>query len=247
MRFVDPTSVSDAIEECAPQIVINALAVASVELCEQNPLQAFEVNASWPRDWAISCQQSGSRFLQISTDAVFDGERGHYSETDIPSPRNAYGASKLKGENLVLESCSNSLVMRTNFFGWSPLRNRGILDYFVNELTESRPVVGYTDYIVSSIYVDHLSAYILKLGQGQQTGLINVASATPLAKAEFGRLVATEFGLPLTHFSEGLASQSTSVSRGRNLSLNIELLEQVTHSSTPTTADGVRAAARAFV
>ena len=83
----EPEEFSDLILSGAYDLVVNCVAVASHEGCEANPEYAHTVNAVFPGMWARSAQLAGAQFVQISTDAVFDGAGTHpYAEEDIASP-----------------------------------------------------------------------------------------------------------------------------------------------------------------
>jgi dTDP-4-dehydrorhamnose reductase len=85
-------------------------------------------------------ERTGARLLQVSTDCVFDGMRGDYSEMDAPHPVDFYGATKLAGETLL----NGSVVVRTSFIGWENGTKRGLLEWFVNQqYRPERRVVGY--------------------------------------------------------------------------------------------------------
>jgi dTDP-4-dehydrorhamnose reductase len=163
----------------------------------------------------------GSKLIYLSTDAVFNGETGNYLETDTPDPFSVYGKSKLKGEINTLGVDPRSLVIRTNFFGWSPTHSRSILEFFVNNLDAQNPIEGYTDFTVTSIYVRYLAQHIRQLRD--QAGIWNVASRDALTKFDFGLNVAEVFRLepalitPVTGRGE--------VSRARNISLNTDKLQ----------------------
>ena len=142
--------------------------------------------------------------MLISTDAVFDGARGHYSEADAPNPTSVYGRTKLEGEQLALAS-TDALVARTNFFGWSPTGRRSILEFFVNALSNGEQVRGFTDFTTSSAYVQVLAEALWDLCALEATGLVHLTSPEALTKYEFGVAVAEEFGL-----DAGLITPTTS-------------------------------------
>ena len=71
-----------------PEWVLNCAAMANVDACERDPEAADRVNAGLPRALALACRKAGTRLVHVSTDAVFDGNDGDYSETDEPVPIN---------------------------------------------------------------------------------------------------------------------------------------------------------------
>lgn len=117
VRFLDVTDtqqVFGAVDECRPDLVVHAAAYTDVDGCERGPDKAFYVNALGTWNVAAACWQSNSALVYISTDFVFDGEKGEpYTEYDRPNPLGHYGASKLAGEEHVRTLCACHYIVRT--------------------------------------------------------------------------------------------------------------------------------------
>ncbi|MDB2495258.1 dTDP-4-dehydrorhamnose reductase [Flavobacteriaceae bacterium] len=95
---------------------INAAAYTHVEKAESNQEKAFLVNREGTRNIAEQCKKNNTTMIQISTDYVFDGEKGApYTEEDLTNPINVYGASKLAGEKMVQEYCKKHYIIRTSW------------------------------------------------------------------------------------------------------------------------------------
>ncbi len=107
-------SVAQALDEIAPQAVINAAAFTDVDGAEGQPDLAFAVNRDGAACAATLCADRAIRFIHVSSDYVFDGQKGSaYAETDIPAPLSVYGQSKLEGEHCVLAANPAALVVRS--------------------------------------------------------------------------------------------------------------------------------------
>lgn len=227
-------------------VVINCIAVASHEACEESPREAERINAELPGMWARAARDTGARFLHVSTDAVFDGESDSlYQEDDPARPGSLYGVTKLRGEQEVARQNSEALITRANFFGWSRDHNAGILDFFATALEDGREVVGFQDYVVSSLYVgDLVDAWLDLLTVGAQ-GLFHVVSSSTESKYDFGRYVAQALGKPENLIRPGfLSDNSTMVPRGHHLGLSTRRVEASLHRSMPTTREGIGRAIR---
>ena len=94
------------LERTQPDWVIHCAALANLDACEADPLLAKQLNTELPHTLASHVARSGARLLHVSTDAVFDGLRGDYTEEDVPSPVGVYSRTKYGGELAVAASRS---------------------------------------------------------------------------------------------------------------------------------------------
>ena len=238
------SSLADALEivrQGSFNVVINCVAMASHEGCENDVERAFAVNAEFPGNLAAACAEAGVRLIHISTDAVFDGPHSEpFTEVDIARPLSAYGRSKLEGENQVLAELPDALVVRTNFFCWSESGGKGVLDFFFSALSQGREVPGFTDYLTSSIYAGDLADSLRDLVLLNYSGIIHMVSTSAVSKFEFGNLVAEIFGLRADLIRESsLTSQTSLAHRAPDLSLSPALIESVLRRPMPTTKEGL--------
>lgn len=243
LDLADLHGVREVVTTVRPTVVMHAGAMATHESCSAEPEMAMRVNAIATGELAKAAAEVGASFVYLSTDAVFDGTRGHYSEEDEPSPFSVYGESKLAGERLAWKGHPNPLILRVNFFGWSPSGSRSILEFFVNSLEQGRTVPGYTDFIVTTLYVRHLIALVQELIGIGSSGLLHLASTDARSKADFGAEVARAFAMdPSLIHHRGAAESGASVSRRRDLSLDTTKAQMVLRRSLPTQRDGIEAA-----
>jgi dTDP-4-dehydrorhamnose reductase len=224
-----------------PDVIVHAGAMAAHQDCERAPELAHLINAEATESLASAADACGARFVYISTDAVFDGRRGHYAEDEIPSPTSVYGRTKLAGEERARRA-TDALIIRTNFFGWSPSGTRSILEFFVNELGAGNRVRGFTDFTTTSAYAPVLAETIEALVSGGATGTFHVTSPDALTKYAFGVAVADEFGL-----DSGLITPTNAdihPPRNGDISLDVSRAEAALGRSLPTQVEGIRLAQR---
>ena len=101
LNIIDINDVNDFLLNNKPDVVINCAAHTAVDLCETDVENAYKINALGPKNLAIACEKIGAKFVQVSTDYVFDGSGTRpYREDDITCPNSIYGTSKLMGEEL---------------------------------------------------------------------------------------------------------------------------------------------------
>jgi len=115
LDLASPRAIQDCVASHRPDVVINAGAYTAVDKAETDREMAFAVNSTAPAELARSCRARDARFIHISTDYVFDGQRGvPYTSDDKPHPMNVYGASKLEGEQRIAAVPGlNWLIVRT--------------------------------------------------------------------------------------------------------------------------------------
>ena len=241
----DGPGIAKLLKRVRPDVVLNAAAISGHETAANDPEQARAVNVEAVDVLAETCHDLGARLIHISTDAVFSGLTGNYSEEDSPEPFSVYGETKLVGEEKVRSACDNHLIVRTNFFGWSYSGNKSVLEFFVNALRARKQIRGYPDFVVTSVYVRSLVDTIWQLSERQARGTVHVASSDALSKYDFGLRVASVFDLdPELIHRLGPGNDSRTVSRSRNLSLDCSLATSLVARPMQSQAEGIRQAYR---
>lgn len=236
--------IDDVIRSVECDVVINCIALTSHEACEREPDLANYVNAVAPGSWAASANLRALPYVHFSTDSVFEGEVGlPYSEDSEPQSRGAYGRSKTDGERIVMGSHSGALVLRTNFFGWSPSGEAGPLDFFTRSFIAGTQITGFTDYRVASLYVGHLTDVMVDLLGAYASGVIHVVASETLSKYDFGLAVGKEFGLDTGLMSAGLLADATELApRGKHLLLATNKVAATVGYPMKTSTEGLAAA-----
>lgn len=237
----DERELSACIDESKPDIIFNCAALANLEACESDPLSARELNVSLPQRLAVISQRHSIKLVHFSTDAVFDGQRGNYSENDLPNPLSVYAKTKLEGEQTVLRSDPRALVVRVNFYGYSLEGKRSLAEFFLYNLAAGTRVFGFNDVFFCPLLVQHLGDILLEMVKNDLQGLFHVVSPQSLSKYEFGVSIARLFGL-----NEGLV-ESVSVNRAGlkaprspNLTLNVEKLKGMLNLPIPDQKSGLQ-------
>ncbi len=245
-RIVSEAEVADLLGTTDWDVVINTVAITSHEKCEEDPHEANRVNAALPARWAKVCADAGTRFVHISTDAVFDGQSAVPYEVDYPTNAlSAYGRSKAAGEAAVAIANPDALILRTNFFGWSPTGQTGVLDFFHRSLRDSFSITGFFDYRVSSIYSYHFVQAIVALVELNAQGIHHVVSSDSMSKLDFGIAVARQFGFSPDLIRPGSVDEANGLApRGHYLALSTKSTESLLGYTLPTTMEGIELASR---
>jgi dTDP-4-dehydrorhamnose reductase len=238
--LLQPGAVERIFDQVQPEWVIHCAALADVDICEGDPARAAKMNTDLPELLATIVARGGARLLHISTDAVFDGQRGNYSEEDSPNPLSVYARTKLEGEYAVLEKDPRAIVARVNLFGWSLSGQRSLAEFFFNNLSGGKTVLGFTDVFFCPVLVNDLGQVFLKMLGLELSGLYHVVSSDCLSKYEFGARIARRFGLdenlirPTSVLQAGLRAV-----RSPNLTLRTDKLRQALGRPTPAVAGGL--------
>ena len=230
------------LEQTQPDWVINCAALANLEDCEKDPVLARRINSEFPGILAERCRKGGARLLHVSTDAVFDGQKGNeetpYSETDAPNPLNVYAKSKLDGERTVAQSNPEALIARVNLFGFSPSGRRSLAEFFLYNLMANKPVKGFMDVFFCPMLVNDIAHIFFKMLARELSGLYHVFSAESLSKYDFGVRIANRFGLdagliaPVSVEAGGLAAARSPNLRMNTNKLSTDLGEDLPRFST---------------
>lgn len=172
------------IEECSPNVVINAAAYTNVDGCEADRDRCFSVNAVGVRNIALACQGKRIRIVHFSTDYVFDGGKSApYVEEDEPAPLNVYGASKLEGERLLQAFAERWLLIRT---AWLYGRNgRNFVKTILEEAAKVKTLDVVDDQIGCPTYSWDLTAAVQILIEGGNDGLFHLTNRGRCSWYEF--------------------------------------------------------------
>ena len=144
-----------------PDVVINCAAYNNVDGAEQDPKQAFLINATAVGKIAEACNNLGIPLVHFSSNYVFDGEKGEYVEDDKPNPLSEYGKSKYQGEKLLRENCFKYYLIRTSvLFGQeaeSDLAKKSFIQIMLELREKTDTIKAVSDEINSLTYVADLA------------------------------------------------------------------------------------------
>jgi dTDP-4-dehydrorhamnose reductase len=191
MDMADAASVREAFET-SPDAVIHLAALTDVDRCESYAAAAYELNCVAAERVAREASARGAHMVYISTDYVFDGAKGLYTEADQPRPVNRYGWSKLKGEGAVAE-CSPPgtwCIVRTSTpYGVHPFR-KSFAVFLAEKLVVGEQVSVVFDQFTSPTFTADLSRSLVEVTERRATGVLNVSGATRCSRLDFANALA---------------------------------------------------------
>ena len=150
----DPDTLRSALERARPDVVVNCVGAVKQAEEGQQPIPAIRINSLFPHELAAACRESSARMIHVSTDCVFSGERGRYSEQDVPDAADLYGRSKLLGEI----SGEGLLTLRTSLIGRELRSSLGLLEWLISNRGGS--VKGFSRAVFSGLTTIALASEI---------------------------------------------------------------------------------------
>lgn len=193
VECTDLTSVRATLGAARPDAVINCAAFVRVDDCEDHRDEAFNANALGAFHVAQVCAEIDALCVYVSTDYVFDGEKGApYSEDDEPRPINMYGASKLAGELLVKQAAPQWLIIRTaSLFGRTGARgkNGNFVEAIVTKARNGEPMKVVDDIRMSPTSAGDAALGLEKLLRQDTTGLVHFTNQGSCTWYEFARTI----------------------------------------------------------
>ncbi|MGC8979541.1 SDR family oxidoreductase [Caldisericum sp.] len=191
----DKNSFSEVVSKIVPDIIIHTAALTNVDLCEKEKEAAYKINVVGTENVVESGKKVNAKLIYISTDFVFNGKIGNYTEEDFPNPINYYGITKLKGEEISLTH-KKSLIIRTSIFGLNPLGSKAGIEEIVENVKRGKRIYAPVDSFYSPISVNSLAKIIYYLIEKDASGIYHVGSRERISRFEFFNLLFTVFGLP---------------------------------------------------
>lgn len=181
------------LERLEADLVINAVGWADVDACEADPAQSHLLNAVAAGKMARAARGAGARFVHLSSDYVFDGAGGApYAESAVPNPLSVYGRNKREGELLVLESHPEALILRTAWLFGGHGRRPGFVEKVLAAALAGGSIPVVRDQVGCPTGVGDLARGLVELLAVGATGLVHVASAGGVSRADFARAILDE-------------------------------------------------------
>ncbi len=196
LDIFDSKSLENLFEQIKPNIVINTIALSSVDYCEQFPNESLKLNVDFVKNLFDISKKFSTKIVHLSSDSIYDGtKKSPYIETDDPNPINVYGNSKLLSEKIILENPSNLIVRASVLYGWLP-KNIAYLEssskkpnnfaqWLIKKLQNNENVKIITDEYSSPIIAEDFANSILHLIENNLSGIFHSAPPIDISRYEF--------------------------------------------------------------
>jgi len=196
LDLTDQSQVSETIAKHKPEAIVHTAAYTDVDGCEINQDLAWKTNAEATKNVAIASASINSHIIYVSTDYIFDGEKGLYSEEDKLNPISYYGYTKLKGEEFIKEHAKKWCITRASvIYGWSQTQKPNFATWLIKNLNQGKTVNVLTDQYVSPTLNTNLAEMLLEITERKIAGTLHTAGATRVSRHEFALKLAEVFNL----------------------------------------------------
>tara|TARA_A200000113_G_scaffold223224_1_gene238363 strand:+ start:679 stop:1569 length:891 start_codon:yes stop_codon:yes gene_type:complete len=190
--------VNEVIKDYNPDAVIHTAAITNVDYCETNPNLCHEVNVTATAYLFEATQKTGAHFLLLSTDFVFDGEKGNYTESDQPNPLSIYAQSKVDAERILINSTNKnwSIVRTIIVFGEGKNLSRSNIVLWAKEaLTSGKELNIIDDQFRAPTWADDLAWACIRIAELHKTGIYHISGPKTFSIYELVLRVAKSCGL----------------------------------------------------
>lgn len=194
LDLTDTDAVMRAVTTERPDVVIHCAAFTNVDGCERDCAQAYKVNALGAWNMAAACRATNAAMAYISTDFVFDGEKGEpYDEFDTPNPLGVYGRSKLAGEQIVQEVLDRYWIVRTSWlFG---VHGKSFVGTILRVAENGGPLRVVADQVGCPTHTVDLAEVLVSLVESPLYGIYHVTNSGSCSWAEFATEIVRQAGL----------------------------------------------------
>jgi len=186
-------SINEIFKSFDIDIIIHLAALTDVDECEKNPIKAKEININGTKNF---CENFDGYFVYISSDYVFDGKNGPYSENNPVRPINIYGATKLEAEKVVLSKSGDNLIIRSNvIYDYNLNSKASFLNWIIESLKNNKKIKVVNDQYNNPTSADSLAIAIYKSIKNKLNGVAHWADKEIVNRYEFSIKIAKVFDL----------------------------------------------------
>jgi dTDP-4-dehydrorhamnose reductase len=234
-------SITALLNTSQPSVLIHAAALTDVDYCQIHQNETYRLHVEATANLADWAAQHHARFIHISTDSVFDGTKGDYAEEDTPGPVNYYAQTKWEGERTVQAKLPDAIIVRANFFGWSPRKKLGLAEWMLQSLINKKTISTFTDVCFSPLFTADLANLILDLTESNTSGIFHLASKDQVSKHEFAQQLSDIFGLPARLSPISIDQFAFKAPRPKNTSLCVVKISSHLRRTMPSVREGLLA------
>ncbi|HEY5345034.1 MAG TPA: NAD(P)-dependent oxidoreductase [Verrucomicrobiae bacterium] len=230
--LLDFATVEREFQKDKPQLVIHCAAITVVSEAQKNPALARRVNVAVTKQLAELAAEIP--FVFFSTDLVFDGRKGNYTEADVVNPLHIYGETKMAAEEIVLKTPRHMVVRTSLNYGKSFSGNRAFNEQFRRSLQSAgQGMTLFTDEFRSPIPAVETARAVWKLVEKKCAGIYHVAGAEKMSRYQIGKLLVKGWPEITAVIKSGLAKDFPGPPRALDTSLDIAKVQNILSAPLP--------------
>ncbi len=235
------SDVKSLVTSYRPDVILNAAAMTNVDACEREREQAWKMNVTAVENLVESCRRIGARLVHVSTDYVFDGKTGHYSENDRVNPVNYYGKTKLAGENVIISSEIDYSILRTIVvYGVGINVKNNFALWVINSLNDKKQIRCVDDQISNPTHVHDLATAMKTSVDVEAKGIFHVPGAEIVSRYDFAMKAAEIFGYDRSLITRIKTAELAQLAqRPLNTSFNFDKAKKVLKYNPMSVAQGL--------
>lgn len=232
--------VKTVVEKENPDVIIHCAAMTNVDLCEDETELAYKVNGDGTGFLAKAANNIDAKIIYVSTDFVFDGERGYYKEDEKVNPLGIYAKSKYEGEVQLAKYSDDWAVARVSvLYGWHKRLN--FTTWVIDQLRQNNEINIVTDQINSPTLADNAAEAIFKIAQKDKNGIFHTAGNDAINRFDFTRKIADAFDLDDSLINPTTSSKFVQKApRPRDSSLNVNKVEKELNMKMETCSESLK-------
>ncbi|TFG60255.1 MAG: SDR family oxidoreductase [Spirochaetales bacterium] len=195
MDLTDGKALEKALSDHSPEVIVHTAAVSDIDVCEHNRELAKKVNVEVTARLVEYCARTNTKLIYFSTDSVFDGKKGMYTEEDKPVPLNFYAETKVYSEELIKKGLTNWVIIRPSLIVGLPVSGTGnsFLRKTLDAVAEGKEVAFPKEEIRTPLDVITLSLCVWELAGTNLTGYFHLAGNDRTSRYEMALRIADKF------------------------------------------------------
>ncbi len=226
----------------SPDVIVHTAAMAGVDACQQHQRKAYKINVEATEKIALYCKTHDCRLVFISTDQVFSGTRGKYTESEIPHPVNYYGQTKLMAEQKIASSAENWVILRGGLFYGKSLGGRmSFTEFLISQMQEGKKMEVFSDQYRSPVLVDDLAEIVWLTVNAEYKGIFHVAGPEVLSRQQMAEKVCDWMGIDYRLLMPvKTEDKNLKAPRGRDCSLDAAKISSTLNFNFTLFSDGIK-------
>ena len=197
--LLDVAKLKHILDNNNPDVIVHLAALSDIDYCEAHKDIAEKINTGVTEMLVDFCKSSGCRLIYFSSDSVFNGKKGLYTEDDAPEPLHFYGKTKVASENIIKKNLDNWVIIRPSLIMGLPVFDEGnsFLWRMIKSLKKGEQVAFPKSETRSPADVITLSRSVLELAMASYNGYLHISSNDVLTRYDMAKRIAARLGYPV--------------------------------------------------